>query len=122
MKVKGPTITTQQMNLKGSFYKYRSTYHESTESRRLQLRHRYKFPDNERSGPDEYPSGDGDIPVEDEHEVDISKLTRKKSLFELRLKMGWLTSCAAYRLYMKLGMEHEEAISKVKTLSDVEDL
>ncbi|GJV43835.1 hypothetical protein Tco_1428371 [Tanacetum coccineum] len=46
--------------------------------RRLQLRHQYKFPNNERSGPDDHPSDDGDISVDDEPEVDVSKLTREK--------------------------------------------
>nr|GEX92370.1 hypothetical protein [Tanacetum cinerariifolium] len=48
-----------------------------------------ELPDNERSDPDDHPSDDDNNAVEDEPEVDVSKLTGKqKKLFELRLKMN----------------------------------
>ncbi|GJU29445.1 pre-mRNA-splicing factor SYF2 [Tanacetum coccineum] len=48
-----------------------------------------QLPDNERSDPDDHPSDDDNNAVEDEPEVDVSKLTGKqKKLFELRLKMN----------------------------------
>lgn len=48
-----------------------------------------ELPDNEQSDPDDHPSGDDNNPLEDEPEVDFTKLTGKqKKLFELRLKMN----------------------------------
>ncbi|GJV21187.1 protein MOR1 [Tanacetum coccineum] len=48
-----------------------------------------ELPDNERSDPDDHPRDDDNNAVEDEPEVDVSKLTGKqKKLFELRLKMN----------------------------------
>ncbi|GKC65477.1 hypothetical protein Tco_1098075 [Tanacetum coccineum] len=48
-----------------------------------------ELPDNERSDPDDHPSDDDNNAIEDEPEVDVSKLTGKqKKFFELRLKMN----------------------------------
>lgn len=47
------------------------------------------LPDNEKSDPDDHPSGDDNNASEDQPEVDYAKLTGKqKKLFDLRLKMN----------------------------------
>ncbi|GKB62221.1 pre-mRNA-splicing factor SYF2 [Tanacetum coccineum] len=82
-----------------------------------------ELPNNERSDPDDHPSDDDNNAIEDEPEVDVSKLTGKqKKLFEPRLKMNEArkanqTTMVAYKKRMEAPQE-SRGISKQTWMED----